>query len=456
MLNNDLSSFRDPSGFIYTKNGHLFRQVNKSYQPNYDLLLVSGLYKKLTDSSQLITHHEVKTVPPDENCYKTLEPLTIPFISYPYEWCFGQLKDAALLTLNIQKTALGYSMSLKDATSFNIQFLNGRPIFIDTLSFEALDSTKPWVAYKQFCEQFLAPLALMSQTDIRLSQLLLPGLGSIPLDLAAKLLPKTTFLNPNLLIHLHLHAKSQQKYAATSLKTSSQKTFNQNSHLALVDSLHSAVESLHLPKSKTTWSNYYNETNYSSHAFAAKTKIVDDFLKITKAKILWDVGANNGFFSQIAAKRGVFTISMDIDPLAVEQNYQQIKAHKQANLLPLVIDLTNPSPAIGWQNSERDSLLNRPHPDTVMALALVHHLAIANNLPLPMIARLFASLCQNLIIEFIPKEDSQVKVLLQSREDIFPDYTQTGFENAFANYFNIKKRQPIPSIKRTLYLLTKK
>jgi len=200
------SSFRDPSGFLFYENDTIYRQINQYYKENYDFLINSGLYKTLVDSEQLIPHEEVNIKPFNPNTsYKIIKPEKIPFISYPYEWCFSQLKNAALTTLDIQKTAMKYDMTLKDCSSYNIQFHNGKAILIDTLSFEKYVEGQIWKGYRQFCQHFLAPLALMSQKDIRLNQLLRIYLDGIPLDLTSKLLPLRTrpsFLSLKLSIFL--------------------------------------------------------------------------------------------------------------------------------------------------------------------------------------------------------------------------------------------------------------
>lgn len=206
-------SFRDPSGFLFTREGTLYRQINLTYRDNYDLLLKSGLYERLVDRGLLVLHREVDAPAADpDRVYRLIEPEPIQFISYPYEWCFSQLQDAALATLEIQRIALDCGMSLKDSSAYNIQFHNGRPVLIDTLSFERYPQGQPWIGYRQFCQHFLAPLALMSQTDVRLSLLLRNYIDGIPLDLASRLLPTRTRFSFSLLTHLHLHAKSQKKY----------------------------------------------------------------------------------------------------------------------------------------------------------------------------------------------------------------------------------------------------
>lgn len=451
------ASFRDPSGFLFQKDEALYRQINKGYQENYDVFVSSGLHKRLVGESLLIPHQEVdKKLVFDSQAYKTIRPEKIPFISYPYEWSFSQLKDAALTTLRIQKLALEYDMSLRDASAYNIQFFKGKPTLIDTLSFEKFGE-KPWVAYKQFCQHFLAPLTLSSYVDINLMKLLEIFIDGVPLDLTSKLLPLKTRVNPGLLIHLHLHASSQKKYADKGGKVRKNVKLSKRSLLGLVDSLEGAVKNLKWNPKGTEWGDYYEgNLNYLPISLRAKANLVENFLKTAKPKGVIDLGGNTGLFSRIASDKGIFTVSTDIDPAAVEINYRKVKERGEKNLLPLWIDLTNPSPNIGWANRERNSFLGRGPVDACLALALVHHLAISNNVPLDKLAEFFSSVCRHLIIEFVPKEDSQVQKLLASREDIFTGYSKEGFEAAFSLYFNIKRAEKIKSSKRTLYLMSNK
>src|SRR5262245_14254456 len=214
------ASFRDPSGFLFSRDGVLYRQVNRRYEQEYARLMESGLYEKLVKVGVLIPHVEVENVRAEAGeCFRVIQPERVPFISYPYEWSFGQLKDAALATLSIQKRALKAGMSLKDASAYNIQFVRGKAVLIDTLSFELYKDGQPWVAYRQFCQHFLAPLTLMALKDVRLSQLLRVYIDGIPLDLASELLPSKTRLNFGLLTHIHLHASAQKRYAGEDVKT---------------------------------------------------------------------------------------------------------------------------------------------------------------------------------------------------------------------------------------------
>ncbi|MGA2670029.1 MAG: SAM-dependent methyltransferase [Dehalococcoidia bacterium] len=447
------ASFRDPSGFLFQQDGLIYRQVNLVYKDDYDHLTSSGLYQALVDDNLLIPHEEVSTEPPlPELAYKIIKPEMIPFISYPYEWCFSQLKDAALTTLKIQRRALDFGMSLRDSSAYNIQFKNGKPVFIDTLSFGRYCEGQPWVAYRQFCQHFLAPLALMSYKDIRLSQLLHVYIDGLPLDLASCLLPWRTHLRFSLLSHIHLHARSQEHFADKPINIR-QYRVSRYASLGILNSLESIVKKLKWQPRGTEWADYYQDTNYSPQAFEHKKTIVAGFLERVRPATVWDLGANVGIFSRLASDRGIPTVSFDVDPAAVEKNYLDCVARGDTNILPLVIDLTNPSPAIGWENKERMSLKERGPADAVLALALVHHLAISNNVPLSRIAGFLSDISHWLIIEFVPKTDSQVQRLLATREDIFPNYTRQAFEQEFSRYFTVEDSSAMVESQRTLYLM---
>jgi len=450
------ASFRDPSGFLFHRDGVLYRQVNQSYRDNYDSLINSGLYEILVKEGLLISHEEVDIeTPQPEIVYKVIKPELVPFVSYPYEWCFSQIKDAALITLKVQKKALEFGMSLKDSSAYNIQFVNGKPIFIDTLSFEKYVVGRPWVAYRQFCQHFLAPLALMSYKDVRLNQLLRIYLDGIPLDMASSLLPFRTRLNFSLLSHLHLHARSQRYFADKTVKVDRYK-LSRMALLGILDSLESSVTRMKWQPVGTEWADYYEATNYSPVALEHKREIVAEFLDRIKPRSVWDLGANIGVFSRLASNRGTPTISFDLDPVAVEKNYLTCVKEGETLILPLVLDLANPSPGIGWGNRERMSLEERGPSDAALALAFLHHLAISNNLPFTRIAEFLQKICNSLIIEFAPKGDSQVQRLLSTREDIFPDYNQDAFEAEFSKYFTLQKHVNIKDSERSVYLMVAK
>lgn len=453
---NIFGSFRDPNGFVFLKDDQIYRQISLTYKEDYDYLISSGLYKKLVDSDLLIAHTETQACAENsDSAYKIIKPEIIPFISYPYEWCFSQLKEAALATLEIQKTALDFGMILKDATAYNIQFKNGKPLFMDTLSFQRYREGQPWDAYRQFCQHFIAPLALMSSLDVRLNQLSRNFIDGLPLDLASSLLPLKTRFKTSLLTHIHFHSLAQRFYTNRPLKSNRNK-LSRFGLYALIDNLKTAIESLKWKPAGFGWPGYYKETNYSPEAMQHKEKVIVDFLFRIKPTLVFDVAANTGFFSRIASRDNIQIVSFDSDYSVVEQNYLECKKNNEKNILPLVIDITNPSPGVGWANKERMAFFGRSRVDVIMVLAFVHHLVIEYNIPFKEIASFFQKNCKFLIIEFVPKNDSKAKLLLANREGAFDDYNRQSFEHIFRQYFEIESFVEVRGSERALYLLKSK
>ncbi|NLF22100.1 MAG: SAM-dependent methyltransferase [Lentisphaerae bacterium] len=452
-------SFRDPDGSMFTREGVLYRQINRCFQGPFDALVTSGLFERLWSKNLLIRHEavDIERAADRESAVHVIRPERIPFISYPYEWSFSMYRDAALATLDIQREALALGYTLKDASAYNIQFVDGRPVFIDTLSFEPYAPGRPWVAYRQFCQHFLAPLALMARVDIRLGTLMRDCIDGIPLDLASRLLGARARFNPGLFMHVHLHGRSQIRHADASAERKAAASRVSPLQLqAILDSLRNTIGKLRWKPTGTEWGDYYTFTNYSDAAFAAKRSVVEAMIRTVAPASAWDLGANNGAFTRLAARQGIPSVAFDIDPAAVEKNYLMIRNDREQHLLPLIMDLTNPSPALGWANAERDSLVQRGPVDLVLALALIHHLAISNNVPLGHIAEFLAALGRHLVIEFVPKEDSQVQKLLATRADVFPAYNEQGFEAAFSRRFEIVEKQTVDGTCRTLYRMRRR
>jgi hypothetical protein len=445
-------SFRDPSGRVFTHDGVLLRQVNAVYAAHYDQLIASGLYRTLVERRLLIPHAEVPAqMAPD--VHRLLAPERIPLVSYPFEWSFGQLKDAALVTLAAHRAALDAGMALKDASAYNVQFRGAEPVLIDTLSFEKWEEGVPWTAYRQFCQHFLAPLALMSGTDGRLGALARVFIDGPPLDLVSRLLPFTSKLHPSLLVHLHLHARAQTRHGNSRLPARSEASFSRRSMLGLIDHLESAVRALKYRKVHGAWGDYYGHTNYSAEAMAEKMRLVSALLARVGPRTVWDLGANTGVFSRLAAEQGAYTVAFDGDHDAVEQHYAECRARKDSRVLPLVMDLANPSGRIGWDHSERASLADRGPADVVLALGLIHHLSLSNQVPFPMVAEFMARLGRTLIIEFVAPGDSQVVGMLSRMPRLAPEYGREAFERGFARLFSIDEAVPIAGTERRLYLM---
>ncbi len=456
----DPASFRDPSGFVFRRDGVLYRQVQPSAAADWEALRSSGLLERLVADGLLVDHEDAPLeVAASPDAVAVIRPRLIGFISYPYEWSFSQLKDAALLTLEIQSRALDAGMRLKDASAYNVQLDRGRPILIDSLSFEVAPSTEPWPGYRQFCEHFLAPLALIAYRDGRSGLMLRDFIDGIPLELAARLLPGRTRLNFGLASHLHVHAGAQRRSATAAPAGDGEKPtvrrVSETGQRALLDSLRRTVEGLRWTPSGH-WAEYATTTSYTEAATASKGTIVREMLDAIGGSSVWDLGANTGVYSALAVEAGYDVIAWDSDAGSVEAHWRRVRGAEGPPILPLVGDLANPSPAIGWGLTERASFLDRANADALLALALVHHLAIGNNVPLPAVAALFARIAPNAIVEFVPKDDPMTRRLLSSRRDIFDGYTLEGFRTAFGGPFEIVREAQITDSPRTLFLLRRR
>jgi hypothetical protein len=297
----------------------------------------------------------------------------------------------------------------------------------------------------------------MALRDVRLGRLLRSYIDGIPLDLASHLLPATSRLRFGLLSHIHLHAGAQRRFAdrpdAASERLGRPRSVNQ---AALIDSLRRTVDGLRWDPVGTEWADYADNTSYSADAAAAKDGFVARAVAASEGSVVWDLGANTGRYSRIAADTGRRVVAFDIDPAAGERLFRSLRADGRTDILPLVMDLADPSPGLGWANRERASLGERSHADMLLALALVHHLAIGRNVPLGRIADLFADLGRQLVVEFVPKEDTMVRRMLATREDVFDDYSVDGFRRAFADRWAVVEELPIPDSRRVLFTMRRR
>jgi SAM-dependent methyltransferase len=450
-------SFRDPAGFVFRRDGTLYRQINVSYMEDYSQLMSSGLYDELTSQGLLIPHRAADVLISEPGLgHLVIQPDEVRFISYPYEWSPGQLLAAAEATLLIQQLAMRFGMSLRDASAYNIQFHRGQPTLIDSLSFERIEDGAPWKAYNQYCRHFLAPLALMKHVDVRLSELLRTEIDGVPLDLASRLLPPRTRLHPGLALHIHGHSGSQQRHAADDAPTRAHKPqrISRRALAGLIDSLAATTAKQRWKPRKSDWRDYYQlQQSYTEVAQQHKIDIVGNIIKSQRANSVCDLGANTGRFSNLAAATGADVLAVEMDVASVELHWQALRSDGNGGVLPLVSDLSNPSPAQGWAHTERMSLEERVQVDVVLALALVHHLAIGNNVPLRNIFDWFARLGSTVIVEWIPKDDPMVQHLLSSRTDIFDDYHIQAFEDAARGFFETVDCRALPASSRSIYVM---
>ncbi len=444
------SSYRDPSGFVFNKDGQLYRQVNQVFREDFEFFVSSGLYDRLVKEKILIAHKQLnENLTGTPEWHTTLKPEMVGRISYPYEWCFDMLRDAALTTLHIAKEAMNHGMMLKDASAYNLQWHEGKMCFIDSLSFEKYDENQPWIAYRQFCEHFYAPLALMHYLQIPLQPMLLGYADGLPLALASRMLPFRSRLNLHVYLNLHLHAKVSGKKTAN--KTV--QPFSRKKMLDLLRSLEESIGSFSFDSGSGVWSGYYDEALQRETYINHKTSLVKEWLTESGVKSIFDAGANEGNFTLLAATEGREVVSADMDHYSINRLYQLVKKENKKNILPLVVDLSHPSPAIGVNNKERDSFSGRIKVDLVMALALVHHLVVGKNISFEQVAQFFQNTGKYLLIEFVPKEDEKLQLMLSQKPDIYTGYNRENFTRGFEKYYSIVKEEKIEGSERTLYLM---
>lgn len=448
------SSFRDPSGYIFIDEGIVKRCILPLYFQQYQALKERNIFETLSKAGLLIKHSEISA----SDIEIIIEPEQIPFITFPYEWSFNQYKEAALLTLKIQKYSLEHNFSLKDASAFNVTFHKGKAVFIDTLSFDFYEENTPWRAYKQFITHFLGPLVLAHFHGAQSLKLMSNFIDGIPIKMLASLLPFKTKFNPFLYANIHLLAKFEDKHNEDYKGEVKQTQLSKKAQLNIISSLYDYIKKLSL-KEQSEWGNYYKKTNYSDSAFTEKANIINTWIVNLKPKSIIDIGGNDGTF--VRQINHIFDLALvcDIDNNAVDFNHKTLKSNKERNMLPFVLDVLNPSPAIGFENKERQSFLDRIKtfaPETTLALAVIHHMTLSGNVPFEMSAHFFASCSEHLILEFPKREDSWVKRLLNTKGEFishFDFYTIENFESAYLKYFSIIEKQPIENSQRVMFLL---
>lgn len=451
------SSFRDPSGFVFVDEGVIKRSISPIYFNQYNSLKLTAFFEKLFKAGLLIPHKEISS----NESEIIIQPEQIPFITYPYEWSFNQYKEAALLTLKLQKYCLEHGFSLKDASAFNVTFHKGKAVFIDTLSFDFYHENEPWRAYNQFIMHFLGPLVLSHYHGTQSLKLMSSFIDGIPLKMLASMLPFKTKLNPFLYTNIHLLAKFEDKYNSDyeyKIKTA---RLTKKAQITIIKSLYDYIKKLGL-KEQSEWSDYYSKTNYSEHSLALKTNIINEYINKIKPKTLIDIGGNTGFFVRSIKARIEQALVCDIDNNAIDENYQALKLNKETYITPFVIDVLSPSASVGFNNKERDSFLDRLkkfEPDVTLALAIIHHMTLSGNVTFNKSAEFFASFSKFLIIEFPKREDSWVERLLNIKGEFkthFDFYSIDNFENEYNSYFNIIEKMQIENSERVMYLLKAK
>ncbi len=461
MINTNDGSFRDPSGQVFSKDGEIYRFIFVPGVREFEAARDAGVYRRLIAEGLIVPYQEVAgtNFAPGGAVYCLQHP-RLPFISYPWEWSFSMLKDAALLHLDIMEQLVPQGFWLRDASAFNVQYDGKRLRLIDTLSIGRRIPNSPWVAYRQFCAHFLAPLVMAAYGDVRTLGLWRNHIDGFPLDFAVKMLPAWRRYLPGLFMHLTLHSRFQnsadlkedigRRVAARTPKVSDA------GMIGIIRSLRHVITRIRWKRSSKMWEAYKDIRTYQAEDVVAKSEYVDKIVQRLRPKIVWDFGANIGEYSMIAASGGAFLVSIEGDPACVEHLYQRVfHAKESEHVLPLTMDLTNPSPGLGWDHCERFSLRERGPADLLLALALIHHLVFSSCVSLARIAKWFASLTRYVLIEFVPPTDPMVQKLLQNRGADHHPYDLNVFLSSFNAYFNIEDQMTLKN-GRTLYLYARK
>ncbi len=428
-------SFRDPSGNVYQLDGRILRTVNECFSRDFDFVTSTGLFKTLATEGLLLPFEVVSSDVlglSDPKPRYVLETPRLPFISYPYEWSFPALKAAALLHLRIHLQSLEAGVTLSDASAYNIQFQGHQPVFIDHLSFRRYLSGEMWVGHRQFCEQFLNPLLLRAFFGISHNAWYRGTQEGISTGEIRKLLKWRHCWKWNVLSHVVL----QDLFQKTSTKNTkslqdhslAQASFPLSSFKAMLEKMFHWISQLTpLNKGESTWGDYDKTCSYSSTEIQSKKQFILEFAQTVQPGLIWDFGCNTGEYSEAALNGGARNVvGFDFDQGALDGSYRRA-VERRLSFQALFMDAANPSPNQGWNGHERESLQSRASADAILALALVHHLAIARNIPLVQVVNWLIALAPQGVIEFVPKNDPMVQELLSLRQDIFPDYTAEHF-----------------------------
>ncbi len=458
----DPGSFRDPLSRVYVDDDAVWRGLRAEALGDYEALAASSFFPAAVERGDIIGTERVAAGPLDGDWAATLRHPRLDLVSYPYEWSFEMLRDAARLQLDLTRQAIADSLITKDASSYNVQFVGPRPVFIDVGSFERLRPGEPWPGYRQFCELFLNPLLIQAIAGVPFQPLLRGSVHGISPDVTADLLGGRGKLTKGVFSHVRLHARADRKYADADLERDVKAELKRaGMGPALIDAtvknLRKAVDGLSWAASDSTWSDYSDRSHYTDRDLATKAEFVAATVGAAASKgLVLDVGANDGHFSRTALDAGAdAVVAVDNDHLVIDRLYRQLRRDGEARITPLVLDLSDPSPGLGWRSRERRPFVERVRPDVVLCLAVVHHLALTNTVPLDEIVAFLRELGATLVVEFPHRDDVMAKRLLaRKRDGLFDGYDLPQWEAALATQFDVQRQATLPSGTRTLYACT--
>lgn len=456
----DAGSFRDRDGRVFFSDGRVFRALSASALETWDAVEKSAFFPALVEGGKIVasrrsTEGAALAAGLGGDWAGCLEHDRIPLVAYPYEWSFAMLRDAALLQLELVERGLKEGFASKDATPFNFLFRGCRPVFIDVASFERWKPGDPWVGYGQFCRLFLFPLLLAAYRDLPFQRLLRGSLEGIEVRDCSRILSSwRDRLRPGVFRDVYLQAALQTRTEGSDVSLRSELRsagFAKELILANVRRLKKIVAGLRWDRARSEWSDYAEDNSYDDAGRQAKERFVEGVVEGLRPQIVWDVGANTGHYSRLAARHAAWVVSMDGDPLAVDRHYRRLREKGPENVLPMVVDLADPSPGLGWRHRERKPLDERQRPDVVLALALLHHLVITANVPLPEVLDWLRSLDAVLVVELVGEDDPQVHRLMRNKGGAAHEYGRAAFERELARRFRTTASQEVLAGKRWLY-----
>lgn len=460
----DPGSFRDRDSRVLVKDDRIFRVLSPRASANWDRLRSSQFFHRLLESNKIVATWEadeshVPTSTATDRWCRVLEHERIPFLSYPYEWTFSMLKRAALLQLEILVESIAANLWLQDASSYNIQWFGTQPVFIDIGSFEEYPEGEPWVGYNQFCQLFLYPLMLTAYRGVSYQPLLRGTIDGIDPEFMRNLMSMRDLLRrgvfTNVVMQSHLNrAARDSNFSIRS--TVREMRFPKESLLNLLNQLRNLVSSLEWNPRKSVWSDYEETHQYPADDQDFKSKFVVDIAASRKPALVWDLGSNTGSYSLLVAPHADYVIGIEADTVAVEKFYRRLIDANVGNVLPLVNNLADPSPSLGWRGAERAPLTSRGQPDLILCLALVHHMVLAANVPMVEFLNWLGSFRADVVFEFVTRQDPMVKRLLLNKRDSYTDYGLSLIEEQLTGVFNVSSKAVLPSGTRHLYHLTPK
>jgi hypothetical protein len=459
------ASFRDPASTVFYQNGRVLRGLSKDGAADYEVLAATRFFPRALEAGEIVGTTSVPLDSLPEEARRSEWPLIlehqrVPVVSYPYEWTFSMLKAAALLHLDLLQRALAEGLTMKDGYAYNLQFLGARPVFIDVGSFERARPGEPWAGYRQFCQTMLYPLLLTAHKGMRFQPWLRGAVQGIPPVEMRRLFGRAELLRAGVLKHVLLHQAMDVRFSGARASETRQELkaagFSTELQAATVRAIRKLVAGLRWRAGESAWSDYQRTSTYSDEERERKKAFVArSVAAAAPARLCFDLGANDGTYSRIAAEHADYVVAADADDLTVDLLFQALAEDGERRILPLVVDLCDPSPSLGWRGRERMGFFERGRPDVVLALALIHHLAITGNVPLAELVDWWHSLGGRLVIEFVDPADPMADRLLANKPPgMHGDYRREVFEGLLESRFDVVEREELPSGTRALYHAT--